>query len=274
MNRTTFILFFACGLLAVVFFGLLELSLYLRNQQDAPLSKAPEHGTEFIVEADLSQSPGMTNLVPVEKALDKRFSHLGLRAFVEPTSASRLRIVLPATESNDVDSVHQTITRRGFLEFRLVSDQSDDIIQKNEPIPAGYEMMQSLQMVPGQQSHERLVVSTQTADGLAGNLVQSAYVAPDNLGNPQICFQLTPDAATRFGQVTTQYAPDKTTGAAHRLAIIMDGGLYSAPRILDPITGGSCMMAGNFTDAEAYHLAQVLNSPLPVPLTIVQTNSF
>lgn len=274
MERTTFVLFFACALLVVIFFGLLELSFYLRQQQNAPLSQPPAHGTACVVEADFSSMPGGTNMTLLEKALEKRFSHMGVRAYLEPVSASQLKIMLPVAATDANESVGDEITRRGFLEFRVVNDNSEQIINNNEPIPPGYEVMPSLQKPSVGQPAERLVVRQQAEDGLAGDFVQNARVVPDNLGNPQIEFMLTKDAADRFAKVTTEYAPDKTTGTYHRLAIIVDDELYSAPRIAEPIVDGMCEISGNFTEPEAYHLAQVLNSPLPVPLKIVETHSF
>jgi hypothetical protein len=109
--------------------------MYLGHLANAPLSKPPEHGTAFVVEADFSQMPGDTNMASLEKALENRFFNIGTRAFVEPVSASRLRITLPVMTSNEVESTREAITHRGLLEFRLVNDDSDEIIRNNDPIP-------------------------------------------------------------------------------------------------------------------------------------------
>ena len=52
------------------------------------------------------------------------------------------------------------------------------------------------------------------------------------------------------------------------LAIMLDGELYSAPRINEPITGGRCQIsrAGGFPADEAYRLASVLENPLQAPV--------
>ena len=248
--------------------------LYLSHLANAPLSKPPEHGTAFVVEADFSQMPGDTNMASLEKALQNRFSNIGTRAFIEPVSASQLRITLPVMESNEVEYAREAITHRGLLEFRLVNDNSEEIIQNHEPIPPGYEVMQPLEMEPGQTVPEHLVVKKKAEDGLAGNFIKSARVLTGSMGAPQIDFTMTDDATTAFAHVTTEYGPDPQTGLKHRLAIILDGELYSAPMIDEPIMNGECQITGNFTDEDAGQLAQILNSPLPVALNIVETNSY
>jgi preprotein translocase subunit SecD len=274
MKKIFLILLLCFAGLVIAFLALAGLSSYLDYLATAPLSKAPEHGTELIIEADFSQAPGNTNMAPLEKALQKRFSGIGARAFMEPVSASKLRIVLPAAESNIVGEIGDNITRAGFLEFRLVNDNSEEIVKNNEPIPNGYEMLQSLQLVPGQKLPERLIVKKKPEDGLAGDFVQSAAVTYGNMGEPQIEFEMNKNATARFAQVTTEYAPDKPTGVRHRVAVILDGQLYSAPQIEGPIVDGYCMISGSFTEEDARRLAQLLNDPLPARVKIIETNSF
>ena len=248
--------------------------IYLNHLANAPLSKPPEHGTAFVVEVDLSLMPGDTNMASLEKALENRFSHSGIQAFMEPLSASQLRISLPVTATDEVESARAAITHRGLLEFRLVNDDSDEIIRNNDPIPPGYEVMQSLEMDPGQTAPEHLVVKKKAEDGLAGDFIKSAQVVSGSLGEPQIDFQMTDDGTTRFAHLTTEYAPNQQTGQRHRVAIILDGELYSAPQIMEPIVNGECQINGHFTDQGAGQLAQMLNSPLPAALQIVEINSY
>ena len=51
----------------------------------------------------------------------------------------------------------------------------------------------------------------------------------------------------------------------------MDGELYSAPSINSAIETGSGVIAGHFTDQEAFGLANVLQNPLRAPLSIVSS---
>src|SRR5690606_31155106 len=54
-----------------------------------------------------------------------------------------------------------------------------------------------------------------------------------------------------------------------RFAIILDGKVISAPRINEPITGGSGQITGNFTFETANDLAVLLRAgALPAPLNV------
>ena len=52
------------------------------------------------------------------------------------------------------------------------------------------------------------------------------------------------------------------------MAIVLDGELYSAPVINEPIMGGSGRISGSFDQKEAFELANVLENPLRAPLHI------
>jgi len=54
-----------------------------------------------------------------------------------------------------------------------------------------------------------------------------------------------------------------------RLAIVLDGELYSAPTIQSPIETGNGQITGHFTVEQAQELANVLQNPLRAPLVPV-----
>jgi hypothetical protein len=58
------------------------------------------------------------------------------------------------------------------------------------------------------------------------------------------------------------------SGRRGRLAIVLDGKLYSAPGVEKEIAGGSAEISGSFTQREAVDLSNVLNNPLDSKLEI------
>jgi preprotein translocase subunit SecD len=59
-----------------------------------------------------------------------------------------------------------------------------------------------------------------------------------------------------------------------RLAIVLDGNVYSAPVIQDEIAGGRAQITGGFTSAEARDLAIVLRAgALPAPVVILENRT-
>ncbi|MGB7767667.1 MAG: sigma-70 family RNA polymerase sigma factor [Verrucomicrobiia bacterium] len=71
-------------------------------------------------------------------------------------------------------------------------------------------------------------------------------------GKPRIQITLTAAGAKRFAKVTRQ-------NIGKRLAIIIDGRLYSAPTIKSEIRGGNAEINGNFSETEAQDLATRIN---------------
>jgi preprotein translocase subunit SecD len=85
--------------------------------------------------------------------------------------------------------------------------------------------------------------------------LKNSYVAADLGGEPSIYIQFTDEGAKRFADVTK-------ASIQKRLAIVIDGTLYSAPNIMEQITGGVAKISGRFSTDEARHLAAKINASL------------
>ena len=80
----------------------------------------------------------------------------------------------------------------------------------------------------------------------------------------EIRFDLTGDGSGTFSDVTTRLQ-------GRQLAIVVDDQVISAPTVQSPITNGSGVITGSFTEARAKDLATQLNAgALPVELTTQQ----
>jgi SecD/SecF fusion protein len=243
-------------------------------------------GTSYLVEMQtnfvnpgLGNTNGIISQQDISSALDqavgvlrKRVDALGVaEPIIQPVGENRILIQMPGLAQSVKNEARENIQRSAYLEFRMVNDNSATILNNHEPIPPGYEVLQSVEMSPGQQTPERYVVRKKAEPGLAGDFVKSARVVPGNMGEPQISFDLTPDGTAAFAKTTTQYAPDPQTGQKHYMAIVLDGVLYSAPYIEAPILAGSCQITGQFSDEEAQGVASALENPLRLPVKIVSS---
>ncbi len=251
--------------------GLLLLSgmaVYFQHQKVALLSKPPSHGAVFVVEADLSQANGNSNALPdLKETIRRRFAKFGFSMYCESLSASRFRVFAPITDSKTVSAAKSMISQGGHLEFRLVHTNSDELV-RNGDAPADYELLQHQESQPsGQTQIEKVLVKKQAEAGLAGNIVKNARVVRDPMEQPQINFELNPDSALAFAQVTR-------TNIGHRLAIVLDGQLYSAPTIQNIIATGNGQISGRFDDTEARLLAVLMDFPLPISTTLVESKTF
>lgn len=102
---------------------------------------------------------------------------------------------------------------------------------------------------------------------LDGGLISDAKVAFDQNNQPIINFTLNSEGAAIFGDYT-----GKNKGT--RLAIVLDGKVYSAPVIRERIGGGSGQISGNFTADEARDVAIALRSgALQAPIIMLEKRS-
>lgn len=103
---------------------------------------------------------------------------------------------------------------------------------------------------------------------LDGAVVTSARADPDpSSGEIQVSLQMNNDGAKIWADMTTKAA----NNGNREVAILLDDEVVSAPRVINPITGGSTSITGGFALEEAQDLAQILQvGKLPAGSHIVQ----
>lgn len=236
-------------------------------------------GTSFLVEMDtnaLSVAEGDTNSIAATKStaeirnvideavevLRKRVDRLGVaEPSIQPQGENRILVQLPGVSQAVRDAAKENIQKVAYLEFRMVHEKSDDLIAAGETAP-GYELLKKKVVRPGQGEVIEQYLVKRRPEMVGG--VRRAVVMRNNIGQPEIHFDLEADARDTFGRVTRE-------NEGKFLAIVLDGELQTAPRINSPIETGRGMIEGNYTIDEAKSLASVLENPLKAPLTIVQS---
>ena len=99
---------------------------------------------------------------------------------------------------------------------------------------------------------------------LIGDLLQDARVTIGDFSEPNVSVTFDSKGAHEFDLVTA-------ANVGKRMAIVLDGKVYSAPRINERISGGRAVISGTFTTNEANDLAVVLRAgALPAPLKTLQ----
>ncbi len=221
-------------------------------------------GTSFLVKMDtngLAQaSDASSALSQAVEVLRKRVDKFGVaEPLIQPEGKDRILVQLPGLSAADQESAKNTIQKAAFLEFRLVSQTSDEDIKEGTVQP-GYEILRRKEHT--RDGRERLVeVEVKKHAEMTGSGIKNAMVIRGNLGEPEIDFTLDSTGAERFADITRE-------NVGHRLAIVLDGELYSAPVIQTPIETGSGRITGQFDQKEAFELANVLENPLRAPLMI------
>ena len=104
---------------------------------------------------------------------------------------------------------------------------------------------------PGRKLDEKLHVQKKPL--LDRSALKSAAVQRNAVtGAPEIAITFTERGAKRFAEVTRDHI-------GQRLAIVINGEVYSAPKIMAEIAGGKGVISGSFTEQEATELAAKLN---------------
>ena len=91
-----------------------------------------------------------------------------------------------------------------------------------------------------------------------GRQVRSAAAAIDQQGTGGwfVTLNFNKEGTKKFGEITQRVV--SLTPPQNQVAIVLDGLVVSAPRIIDAILGGQAQITGNFTQQEASDLANVL----------------
>jgi len=137
-----------------------------------------------------------------------------------------------------------------------------------------YEFMLERRDVDGQIVYRPYFVNREAL--LRGEHLRNAAPTTDQWGAPAVSIEFTAAGASTFGRVTERYAPggpgNPDPQGSRFLCIIIDNTLYSAPRINEPIYGGSAQITGDFSMTDATRLVNVLRSgALPTRVMIVDT---
>jgi preprotein translocase subunit SecD len=198
----------------------------------------------------------------VEQSLEiirRRIDETGVR---EPTiqRQGRTRILVQLPGIDDPERVKRLIGKTAKMTFHLVDDGDLGQALAGRP-PPGTMLLPLLEgQGTGQQPQQLLVNKRVLVSG--ENLISAEPTFQNN--EAVVSFRFDSVGARRFGDATTQ-------NVGRLLAIVLDNQVISAPRIREPIIGGSGIISGTFTVADARDLALLLRAgALPAPLTVLE----
>jgi SecD/SecF fusion protein len=234
-------------------------------------------GTEFLVSLDTNnhvQASG-TNAENTSSAerqrlvsqaadvLRRRVDRLGVaEPVIQPEGENHIMIQLPGLTQANQDEARQNIQKAAFLEFRMVDPESDQLL-KDGIIPPGDQMLTMKRKNPdGTITVETNLVQKKLANGMTGKYIKRAFPSRNPMtSEPVIEFEFDSVGAEKFADLTEN-------NIGNRLAIVLDGELYTAPRINSRIAGNGEISGGNMDMDEAMTVANVLENPLERQVTI------
>mgnify|MGYP004668496727 CR=1 FL=1 len=115
--------------------------------------------------------------------------------------------------------------------------------------------------------YELHALKVTTADGrapLEGDVITDAKDQFDQFGRPEVSMSMNSDGARQWANITK-------ANIGKAVAVVLDGLVYTSPRINQEIDGGQSQISGSFTIEDTKDLANTLESGrMPAPARIVQ----
>lgn len=229
-------------------------------------------GTQVLLEADILPEDDVTSdaMDAVRIIIENRVNSLGVAEPLVQRQGER-RIVVQLPGIRDPDQAVQTIRGTGLLEFihagdtflpegvRVKTSHSGSLAPEQEDA-ADEAMIEEGPPLFSEEVFETI---------LTGRDLKTASVGTDEVGRPEIRFELTDEGSRKMAEYSR-------ANVGKVLAITMDRVVLSAPTIQTPITEGS----GRITSQQGFPLEQARSiaiqlryGALPVPLQVIENRS-
>ncbi|PMQ02345.1 MAG: protein translocase subunit SecD [Dictyoglomus sp. NZ13-RE01] len=185
----------------------------------------------------------------------------GIRVTLQCQKAPNVEITDDAVRRT-IEVIRNRIDQLGVTEPSLYREGADRIVVELPGIKdpeRALEIIGQTALLEFKDEHEKTI--------LTGSALKDARVEFDQLGQPQVRVEMTPEGAKIFADFTS-----KNIGKP--VIIVLDGKVISSPIIKDAITQGVGVITGKFTLDEAQKLAILLRAgALPVPVKVVENRT-
>ena len=157
------------------------------------------------------------------------------------------RILLQMPGISDVEKVKKLVGKVARLEFRLI------------PQPSAQATIETVTL----EDRDNTPVKVEAEALMSGDAIENARASIVN-GQAEVTLSFTSSGKREFRRITSE-------NVGRLLAIVLDGVVYSSPRINEAIPNGVASITGGFTVEEAQQLAVVLKAgALPASLKIAE----
>ncbi len=198
------------------------------------------------------------------ETIENRIDEYGVaEADIRLLQNHRIQIQLPGV--SDPDRAKDLMKKVAELEFKLVDEENslDEALKGN--VPPGREVVYEVSRDKISGNVVRTPYLLKKRSELTGKYITDARVSIDQRnGSPYVSLSFNNQGARIFERVTGE-------NVNKRLAIVLDGNVYSAPNINEKISGGNAQITGRFSMDEAKDLAIALRAgSLPAPVKFLE----
>jgi len=212
------------------------------------------------------------------ETLRNRIDEFGVaEPLIQRLGLNQIAIQLPGVK--DPQRAKDLIQETALLEFKLLEESKmaldlppqvdkgqEDTVRKNleGKVPEGAEILFESAFSESDGRAYSIPYLVKKDAALIGDVLQDARVTIGDFNEPIVSINFDSKGAREFDELTA-------ANIGKRMAVVLDGKVYSAPVIRDRISGGRAIIEGTFTTAEANDLAVVLRAgALPAPLKTLQ----
>ncbi len=187
-------------------------------------------------------------------------------AEITPIGEKFVSLKVPTTSKDEIENIRKLLMMSARLEFRAVHPNNSALVKSflNDPLkfkyPSGYVKMEMAKTDSKQSENERVFFVKNRIAMRGKNNIAEAFPTLDNFGQRMIILRFTSSGSEKFAKITTELAPQAAGQRGQALGIVLDGKLYSAPSVNEPITGGSAQITGSFSREEAGRISKALVS--------------
>ena len=212
-------------------------------------------------QSDLSSNEQAEQLEDAISIMAERLDGSGVaEPIIRPRGENAIEIQMPGASTKENPEIIDIIKKPARLEFRTVHASLEPDTTPTNEYPVGYEVLaEEIEDRKNGEVYERRMFVKRIPEA-TGEIVEDAFASQTPTGGFQVNLVMTSDGAKIFRAVT-----EKLLGQP--LAIVLDGKLYSAPTV-QGVLSKNAQITGSYSQREAFDLANVLNNPLAVELTV------
>ena len=185
----------------------------------------------------------------VESISDQEF-------FFQSEGEDRIKVLLSNLSVPEASKYQYLFKSRGRLEFRMVKPGSSDV-----PLGSGTEPGWTILPYRDDPLKAGKGLLVRTRPAVTGADIASAYGLEDPREGNIISLKFNEKGTETWANVTR-------SSLGERFAIVLDGEIYLAPVIREPILNGSSQISGDFTLDEVVQFSQLVATPSEHSLSI------
>lgn len=229
-------------------------TLLKQTDQNVEITSTPDGQVSLHLSEAAIKERKKSALAQSIEIVRRRVDETGIaEPFIQRQGEDRILIQLPGLQ--DPTRIKNLLGKTAKLQFRFVDTSIE--AEPGKSIPG-------VDILPEDHEGREIYYAVKKQVIVSGENLVDAQPSFDQYNRPNVHFKFDSLGARKFGEATKN-------NVGKLFAIVLDDKVISAPRINEPIPGGSGTISGSFTVQEAQDLALLMRAgALPAPLKVLE----